>query len=67
LASGDEDLTMRLWDVATGQELAALRRSAWSLAFSPDGQTLVSGSGFSGLLSVWRAATQQEVQARTNQ
>ena len=68
LASSGEDSTIRFWDVATGQELAALRRNdlarAWSLTFSPDGKTLVSGSGWTGLLSVWRAATEQDVQAR---
>jgi len=67
LASGGGDFAVRLWDVATGQELAALRRDAApvrSVAFSPDGKTLVSGSASSGLLRVWRAATEQEVQAR---
>jgi RNA polymerase sigma factor (sigma-70 family) len=39
---------IRLWDVATGKELGALRGHAChvhALAFLPDGQTLVSGAG----------------------
>jgi hypothetical protein len=46
--SASSDQTVRLWDVASGQEVAHLPSHTsyiWSLAFSPDGQTLVSGSG----------------------
>ena len=39
---------MRLWDVATGRQiglpLTAHAGGVWSLAFSPDGKTLASGS-----------------------
>jgi WD40 repeat protein len=45
LASGGGDQTIRFWDAATGAELRTLRADAVeSLAFSPDGRTLVSGS-----------------------
>ncbi|MGH9856171.1 MAG: WD40 repeat domain-containing protein, partial [Blastocatellia bacterium] len=47
LASGSDDQTLRLWDVATRQPLATLKGhedSVWSVAFSPDGRTLASGS-----------------------
>ena len=39
---------MKLWDVATGDEIAALGRPTdwvYSVAFSPDGTTLASGTG----------------------
>jgi WD40 repeat protein len=39
---------VRRWDAATGEELVRLPGHAdyvYSLAFSPDGKTLVSGSG----------------------
>ncbi len=43
----ESDNTVRLWDVATGQELAVLRgHEGWifSVAFSPDGERLASAS-----------------------
>ena len=58
VATGSWDGTVRLWDLASGRELAALRghndSAVWSIAFSVDGQTLVSGGG--GLLRIWDAA-----------
>ncbi len=51
LASGGSDNAIRLWDVASGRELATLKgdshdgKNIWgvfSLVFSPDGKTLVS-------------------------
>ena len=47
LASGSTDETIKLWDVATGKELATLKghkTRVCSVAFSPDGKTLASGS-----------------------
>jgi WD40 repeat protein len=46
LASGSDDLTIKLWDPASGQELRTLEgHSAWvsCLAFSPDSRILASG------------------------
>jgi uncharacterized protein with WD repeat len=47
LASGDCVGAIRLWDTATGKELAVFThkgRRAWSLAFSPNGKMLASSS-----------------------
>jgi WD40 repeat protein len=45
---------IRLWDVATGQAVAALDGGAGSFAFSPDGGLLIAGQN--GLVSVWELA-----------
>jgi WD40 repeat protein len=47
LASGSDDRTVKLWDVATGKKRATLAgHKDWvlSVSFSPDGKTLASGS-----------------------
>ncbi len=47
-----------LWDAASGNLIAALEghtSNVWSVAFSPDGQTLVS-SGYDGKVIVWSVA-----------
>ena len=60
LATGGvgRETTVRLWDVATGKELARLPGHALgvkTLVFSPDGKRLLSGSGDSTAL-VWDVA-----------
>ena len=55
LASGGEDGSVRLWDVATGKEsflLLAQGGAVSCVAFSPDGRRLVSG-GRDGTLRLW--------------
>ena len=59
LASGSEDETIRLWDVATGEPKGVLTGHAaqvFSVVFSPDGGTLASGSG-DGRVRLWDGIT----------
>jgi COMPASS component SWD3 len=63
LASASSDQTVKLWDVATGQEVRTLRGhtdGVWSVAFSPDGRLLASGSG-DQTVKLWDVETGQEV------
>jgi WD40 repeat protein len=64
LATGGDDGNVRLWDVATQQEIGAPMSSGLApveaLAFSPDGTTVAAGGG-DGTVQLWDAATQHEV------
>lgn len=66
-----ETLTIRLWDVSAGKELQALRRivkpkiiegtginypDISGIAFSPDGQSIISTSGQDSTILVWDLA-----------
>ncbi len=46
MASGSSDKTIKLWDAASGEEVATLHRvGVNSVAFSPDGTLVASASG----------------------
>ncbi|MBW4485746.1 MAG: hypothetical protein KME14_24720 [Tildeniella torsiva UHER 1998/13D] len=63
LASGSYDGTLRLWDLASGDSTAMAAGSpVWSIAFSPDGQTLASGH-HDGSIGIWDVVTQARVQS----
>jgi WD40 repeat protein len=62
LASVGTDTTARLWDVATGKELAALPGHATAVsavAFAPDGRTLATGDR-GGVVKLWDVAAGEE-------
>jgi len=59
LASGSYDKTVKLWDAATGKELATLKGHSGpvqSVAFSPDGKTLATASD-DKTIKLWDLAT----------
>ena len=63
LASGSRDATIKIWNVATGQEIRTLKgHSDWvhSVAFTPDGKTLASGSS-DKTIKIWNVATGEEI------
>jgi len=67
LASASWDRTVRLWDPATGAELAILTGHASlvsAVAFSPDGRRLASAS-YDGTVRLWDPATGAEQAALT--
>ena len=61
--TGALDNTAKVWDAASGRELLTLEGqndSVWSVAFSPDGRRIVTGSG-NRAAKVWEAASGREL------
>jgi uncharacterized protein with WD repeat len=60
-ASGDRPGEVRVWDTATGRETHRfLNRVKPSLAFAPDGRSLVSAGNVRGVIRCWELASGQE-------
>jgi dipeptidyl aminopeptidase/acylaminoacyl peptidase len=63
IVTAAEDHAARVWDAATGQQIAALEVHSGlgeSASFSPDGQRIVTASG-DGTARIWDAATGQQI------
>jgi WD40 repeat protein len=67
VASGSDVGTARVWEAASGREVARITHDnvVWSVAFSPDGRWVASGSR-DGTARVWEAASGREVARMTH-
>jgi hypothetical protein len=65
-SSANPDGTIKLWNVDTGNLQASLKSddwivvSVWSIALSPDGETLVSGHHADNTVKIWDLPTQTQ-------
>ena len=64
LAAGLDNGQVELWEVETGERVGTLRHANWSrvtsVAFSPDGTTLVTGS-WDQVIKLWEVESRREV------
>ncbi|MBD2356142.1 serine/threonine protein kinase [Tolypothrix sp. FACHB-123] len=63
LASGSDDNTIKLWNLASKTEIRTLKGHSqwiWTVAFSPDGKTLASGSADRNI-KLWNVSTGEEI------
>jgi hypothetical protein len=59
LASGSQDQTVRIWDMATGQEALCLRGHTgwlWGVAFGPKTGTKLASAGADQTIKIWDAS-----------
>jgi WD40 repeat protein len=64
LATGGYDNTLRLWDVASERQLVVLRGHSsviQTLAWSPDGNTIYTGSGDASC-RIWHAPSWTKIE-----
>jgi WD40 repeat protein len=64
IVSGSEDKTVRVWDASSRAELAVMcghESAAASVAFSPDGDRIVSGGDWDRTVRLWDARTGAEI------
>jgi WD40 repeat protein/serine/threonine protein kinase/Flp pilus assembly protein TadD len=61
-------LEIKQWDLLRGQEIRTLHHApGWNfswVAFTPDGQRLLSSAGWSGQLHIWDATSGEKLEAR---
>ncbi|MDZ8068132.1 MAG: serine/threonine-protein kinase [Nostoc sp. DedQUE08] len=63
LASGSYDKSIKLWNLATGEQIRTLSghfHTVYSVAFSPDGNTLASGSRDTSI-KLWNLANGEQI------
>jgi WD40 repeat protein len=66
--SGSTDKTLKLWEVASGNELQTFTGHKWevtSVAFSPDGRTALSAGNHDQMIKLWDVATGKELRTFT--
>jgi serine/threonine protein kinase len=67
LASGSNDKTIKIWEVATGKQLHTLTghsSGVLSVVYSPDGRYLASGS-WDDTIKIWEVATGKQLRTLT--